>query len=97
MADYGCYPGRSEWLEGHRMKNWKARVLAGGLLSGLAACAGAENTWAFRLANPAAVFCTESGGKYEIRDGADGQVGICILPDGVEVDAWEYFRAQNGE
>ncbi len=44
------------------------------------------------LANPAATFCVESGAKYEIRDGDNGQSGVCILPDGREVDAWEYFR-----
>ncbi|MES0824616.1 putative hemolysin [Ruegeria sp. SCP11] len=44
------------------------------------------------LANPAATFCVESGAQYEIRDGDNGQTGVCILPDGREVDAWEYFR-----
>ncbi|QDY70325.1 DUF333 domain-containing protein [Qingshengfaniella alkalisoli] len=45
--------------------------------------------------NPAAVYCIESGGRHEIRDTEGGQVGVCILPDGREVDAWDYFRAQN--
>ena len=62
-------------------------------LTALAACEEAptsdSNT---RLANPAATFCIESGAKYEIRDGDEGQTGVCILPDGREVDAWEYFR-----
>lgn len=45
------------------------------------------------LANPAAVFCTEKGGTFEIRQDASGnQVGVCILADGEEVDAWTYFR-----
>ncbi len=48
-----------------------------------------------QLANPAAVFCVESGGSFEIRDSAAGQVGICILPDGREVDSWDYFREQH--
>lgn len=60
----------------------------------LAACA--EETPKVGLANPAATFCIEQGGRYEIRDTANGQTGICILPDGREVDAWEYFREQNG-
>ncbi|WP_170331718.1 putative hemolysin [Ruegeria arenilitoris] len=62
-------------------------------LTTLAACEEAptsdSNT---QLANPAATFCVESGAKYEIRDGDEGQTGVCILPDGREVDAWEYFR-----
>lgn len=44
------------------------------------------------LVNPAAVHCVETGGFYGIRDGANGQVGICLLPDGSEVDAWSYLR-----
>jgi len=47
------------------------------------------------IANPAAVFCEEQGGTYRIVDDADGERGLCILPGGEEVDAWEYFRAEN--
>ncbi len=71
-----------------------SRILLSALgLTALAACDQAatsdSNT---QIANPAATFCVESGGKYEIRDGADGQTGVCILASGREVDAWEYFR-----
>lgn len=45
-----------------------------------------------RLANPAAVFCVESGGSYEICRATDGsESGVCIPEDGTKVDAWEYF------
>lgn len=46
------------------------------------------------LANPAATYCIDSGGRYEIHRSSAGEAGICILPDGAKVDAWEYFRAQ---
>ncbi len=47
-------------------------------------------------ANPAAVFCVDQGGRYEIRTADDGnQQGFCILPDGTEMDAWTYFREQS--
>jgi putative hemolysin len=47
------------------------------------------------LPNPAAVFCAEKGGTYEIRRADDGsETGICILADGTEVDAWAYLREQ---
>lgn len=49
-----------------------------------------------QLANPSARFCTESGGTYDIRDGDGGKVGICVLPDGNEVEAWTYFRENAG-
>jgi uncharacterized protein len=46
------------------------------------------------IANPAAVFCVESGGRYEIRQSPAGdETGFCLLPGGEEIDAWEYFRA----
>ena len=65
-------------------------------LTALAACDQPGTTESpTQLANPAATFCVESGNRYEIRDGEGGQTGICILPDGKEVDAWEYFRENN--
>ena len=47
-----------------------------------------------QLANPASVFCEENGGKLEIRDEADGQVGYCIFPDGSECEEWAYYRGE---
>jgi putative hemolysin len=46
------------------------------------------------LANPAAVFCVRRGGTHVIRDTPAGQVGYCVFPDGREVEAWAYFRAE---
>jgi putative hemolysin len=57
-------------------------------------------TWPQRasaLANPASVFCVQSGGTSEIRQGRRGQYGVCILPDGRVVDEWAYFRAMRGK
>jgi putative hemolysin len=48
------------------------------------------------LANPAAVFCVQSGGKSEIRQGSRGQYGVCILPDGRVVEEWAYYRRMRG-
>jgi uncharacterized protein len=56
---------------------------------------GPERAWA--LANPASVFCVQSGGKSEIRNGARGQYGVCILPDGGVVEEWAYFRKMKGK
>ncbi len=63
-------------------------------LTTLAACDQASDQ-STELANPAATNCIEKGGKYEIQDGANGQTGICTLPDGSKHDAWELFRAEN--
>jgi predicted amidohydrolase YtcJ len=47
------------------------------------------------LVNPAATFCLDQGGRYEIRrDEAGAAQGICILDDGTEIDAWEFLRRE---
>jgi putative hemolysin len=46
------------------------------------------------LANPASQFCVDQGGRVEIVDVEEGQVGICVLPDGTRVEEWEYYREQ---
>jgi putative hemolysin len=58
----------------------------------------ASDSDAVGLANPAAVFCVEQGGRSEIRTADDGsQTGMCILPDGTEVDDWDYYREHHPE
>jgi len=52
---------------------------------------------AHAVANPAAVFCVESGGRYEMRQEANGTRGMCILPDGEPIDAWKHFRREQGQ
>lgn len=66
-------------------------LLAATGLTALAACEAEPPKP--QLANPAATYCIDSGARYEVRDGADGQYGVCTLPDGREIDAWEHFRA----
>ena len=51
---------------------------------------------AWALANPASVFCAQSGGRSEILQTANGaQLGVCILPGGEIVEEWAYFRARH--
>jgi len=61
--------------------------VAAGAVPALAAEEGSTT-----LANPSAEFCIAQGGAYDIRETAEGQIGICVFPDGREVNAWEYFR-----
>lgn len=45
------------------------------------------------MPNPAYTYCIDvKGGKVEDRPGESGEVGICILPDGTEIEVWELFR-----
>lgn len=59
------------------------------LVMALAACKKDDNAG---MPNPAAVYCEEQGGSYDIREGEDGQYGVCVFPDGSEVDGWDYYR-----
>jgi putative hemolysin len=78
----------AEMTEARMPRSMALALLVGLILSPASA-------WA--LANPAAVFCVKSGGKSEIRNGARGQYGVCILPDGRVVEEWAYYRAMKGK
>lgn len=55
-----------------------------------------DNAPQIGTANPASAFCEQQGGKSEIRKNEDGsEYGVCHLPDGSEVEEWEYYRANN--
>ena len=58
-------------------------------------CQKGEFPSSTQLANPAAVYCSEQGTEYEIREHEDGgQYGVCIFDDGSECDAWDFFRGE---
>jgi len=71
------------------------KLIAVTALTALAATAAlAQKTTTTTMANPAATFCVENNGTYQFRKNDDGSVyGVCILPDGTEVDAWDYLRS----
>lgn len=45
------------------------------------------------MANPASRYCVEQGGRLEIKNEANGQVGYCHLK-GEVTEEWTLFRAQ---
>lgn len=50
------------------------------------------------MANPASVFCVESGYTLEIRTNPHGgQYGVCIFPDKKECEEWAFFRNECGK
>lgn len=53
------------------------------------------STGASQSPNPAAVYCVEEGGAYQIVQSKGGVRGLCVLPDGRVVDAWDYFRERH--
>lgn len=46
-----------------------------------------------QIANPASQYCVQFGGTLRIENTPTGQIGICVLPDGREVEEWELFRS----
>ena len=49
------------------------------------------------IANPASVYCVQSGYTLEIRTSASGgQYGICIFPDSSECEERVFFRNECG-
>ena len=49
------------------------------------------------MPNPASVYCTQQGNKFEIRTAVDGsQSGVCVFPDGSTCDEWAYYRGECG-
>lgn len=49
------------------------------------------------IANPASVYCVQSGYTLEIRTSASGgEYGVCIFPDGSECEEWAFFRNECG-
>ncbi len=50
-----------------------------------------------QIANPASVYCEQTGNRHEIITTADGsQSGICYFSDGSSCDEWAYFRGECG-
>jgi C1A family cysteine protease len=49
------------------------------------------------MANPAAVYCRELGYEYQVVDAAEGQHGVCVLPDGSECDGWAFLEGKCGQ
>ena len=47
------------------------------------------------MPNPASAYCVAQGGKLEIVDEANGQVGYCTLPGGERIEEWALFRRDN--
>ncbi len=46
------------------------------------------------LANPASVNCVHIGGTLQIVQTAEGQTGICKLPNGHQCEEWALLRGE---
>jgi len=79
-----------------KQKIMKKIIFLGLALVSLTACSSAQNKDPtppkIGSPNPASQYCVEQGGKLEIRNEANGQVGYCHLPNGQVVEEWKLFR-----
>lgn len=46
------------------------------------------------IANPSAVYCESLGYKYVVESTPEGERGLCQLPDGETVDAWQFLQGE---
>jgi putative hemolysin len=58
----------------------------------LVGCAQTKAASSVGMGNPASIYCGKVGGKLRIDKTPRGEVGVCVLPDGSEMDEWELFR-----
>ena len=61
----------------------------------LAACSAPSPE--VEMANPASDYCVKLGGKLTIENSANGQIGICELPDGTRIEEWELYRRDHAQ
>nr|WP_180319405.1 DUF333 domain-containing protein [Delftia acidovorans] len=70
----------------------KALELSGIALVALALSACAQQKLAPSVGNPASVYCGEIGGQVRMEKTPQGQEGICVLPNGTEMEEWTLYR-----
>jgi len=56
-----------------------------------------ETTPVVGLPNPASVYCVEQGYELTIVDEPEGQIGMCIFPDGTQCEEWSFFEGECGQ
>ena len=49
------------------------------------------------LVNPASENCVNKGGRLELRNESNGQVGYCHLSNGQVIEEWQFFRDSQKE
>lgn len=49
-----------------------------------------------QVSNPAANYCIGLGYQYKTKKD-NGEVGVCVLPENIECDAWKFFNGRCGQ
>jgi len=70
------------------------KAIVSGLLLTVVLLLGIFIPPALAAQNPAAVYCQALGYNYSVESTAEGERGLCQLPDGETVDAWEFLQGK---
>jgi C1A family cysteine protease/putative hemolysin len=63
----------------------------------IASHSSSEDYHRIGMANPAAIYCTDLGYKYNITDTQNGQEGVCSFPDGSQCEEWQFLEGLCGQ
>jgi putative hemolysin len=72
------------------------KIIVGGLflLAVVLLLLGIFNTPAVAITNPAAAYCEALGYKYVIESTPEGARGLCQMPNGESVSAWQFLQGK---
>ena len=79
----------------NRQPNSVRRMLCG--LFCAIICLSLVMSGASAMRNPSAVYCEAMEYDYATITGEGGEIGVCTMPDGTAVDAWNFLLGEDGE
>lgn len=71
---------------------YKIGIAAAAVLIAGCTVSGPDPMLTVGMPNPASVYCLERLGTLDIQERAEGQVTMCVLPDGSRVEEWAFYR-----
>jgi putative hemolysin len=72
------------------------KLIVGGLflVAAVLLLLGIVNAPAMAIANPSAVYCEALGYKYVVESTPEGARGLCQMPNGETVSAWQFLKGK---
>ena len=96
-AAYSLDPEAQVWSRWFLNKPEMSNLSVVDDMQGVLALGSAQATPVVGLPNPASVYCVDQGYELTIVDEVDGQVGMCVFPDGTQCEEWSFFRGECGQ
>lgn len=85
---------RSDGLEAGRCGTWRSATISGSLLLVFFLLLMLLTTRSFAMVDPSAAYCTALGYDFIVESTAEGERGLCQLPNGETVDAWQFLQGE---